>query len=285
MIVSGLDSGMGNQMFQYAVGFALARERNDKFCIDISQFKYNQRPYALDCFNISADIFHTSSAHSNTKFFRMLARMERLMRMGIFSTVFYKEKPEWHYKYHDFNDVKSAKSVYLSGFWQNYRYFDGFRDEIRKEFSIKEDVIGDYAKKLIERVSGVESIAIHIRRGDYLVCDGWLIDENYYRTALEEVLKQIDRKKAKIYLFCEDKEYAEKLFEGIPYELVTCQTKLSDIEEFWVMRNCKHFVVANSTFSWWAAYLGNDAGSIVYAPVFKQWTEEFYPENWNTIKA
>lgn len=280
MIVSGLDSGMGNQMFQYANGYALARERNESFFIDISQFKYNARPYSLGCFNISAQCFSIQPAKKDTKFHRAITRLKRLSKMGFFQSAFVREKEENYYKYRPAQFIKN-KSIYLSGFWQNYRYFHNYRDELKKEFSFNTKLISKECLQLSQKVTSCNSLAIHIRRGDYLLCDNWLLEDTFFVKALE-IADQLLPYRTLLYVFCEDVGYVKKLLQNRKYVLVTEAYHLNDIEEFYVMSCCQHHIISNSTYSWWAAYLGDDS-SLTIAPIYKHWTRDYYLPEWKTI--
>lgn len=280
MIVSGLDSGMGNQMFQYAAGYALAQERAEPFFIDISQFIYNARPYCLNCFNISAEYFTVQPALKDTKVHRAIARFNRLYKMGLFHSAFICEKKENYYLYKPEQFIKN-KSIYLSGFWQNYRYFHHYKNDLKKEFSINMAHISNECRQVSQEVNASNSLAIHIRRGDYLQCDNWILEDVFFVKALEKAYKlipgQID-----LYVFCEDVEYAKSLFKKQKYTLVTEAFHLNDVEEFYVMSRCRHHIISNSTYSWWAAYLGEDSG-VTIAPVYKHWIKDFYLPEWETI--
>ena len=86
----------------------------------------------------------------------------------------------------------------------------------------------------------------------------------------------------KLFIFTDDKEFVRERFHLCEYELVE---DVTDLEEFVLMQQCKHHIIANSTFSWWAAYLSENKGGVVFAPVADMWTEDFFLPQWNCVKA
>lgn len=282
-VVTCLTGGLGNQMFQYAIGYSVAKRNNDDFYIDISQFEYGKRKYALGDFKISAKTLNVKPATKNTKIHKMFARMRRLGKTGLFTTKFFQEDPDKIYEY-AYPNIMYKHSIYLNGFWQSWRYFDEYRDELLNEFIYTSDRIGGEGyDELVKEVSTCESVAVHIRRGDYVECDGWLINPQFYKDAIARIHECI-KGKLKFFVFCEDEKFARQLFGNMDYTMITGKFGLSDVEEFCVMSACKHKIISNSSFSWWAAYLGmQDADCMVIAPAFKQWKKEFYLPIWRTI--
>lgn len=278
-VVTCLTGGLGNQLFQYAMGFSVANYNDDEFFIDVSQFNYGTRKYELDQFNISAKKLDVRPATQNTKVCRMFARIRRLSKTGILRTKFLQEDPDKIYDY-AYPKIKYRHSVYLNGFWQNWRYFNDYKELITNELTLKSITGG--GQMLIEQVKNEESVAVHVRRGDYVACNGWLINPQFYIEAINKIRTEIEGK-LKFYVFCEDKDFANKLFIDLDYEMITGKYGITDVEEFCVMSACKHKIISNSSFSWWAAYLGKQEDSCIVAPVFKQWRKDFYLPNWNTI--
>jgi hypothetical protein len=285
-----LSGGIGNQLFQYAAGRALADKFNAKLYLDKSFFlKSPNRKYLLDEFNI-IDNFITKKEIIRTF----------LCRKQNFSDLFRNENSiiessankfiEAEYSYNsDFENVKP--SVVLEGYWQSEKYFIDVSDKLKSEITLKTPLdsrLIDLKNKLIS----LNSVAIHLRRGDYISnkeinqIHGTCGDE-YYLKAFEE-LKETESEISP-FIFSDDKEAAvsfqKKLGIGI---IVSNEVKANDIEEFHLMSCCKHFVIANSTFSWWAAWLSNNDTKIVIAP--RKWfndetknDSDLIPKNWRRI--
>lgn len=288
MVVSDITGGLGNQMFQYAAGYALAKKNNDSFKVDISHLTKDYqkaskvavpREYQLEQFEVSANILPTLHIPEHNKLQKGIGRLYRYFRMGsLLGTKFILDQDAWEYQ----PDLMQQKgSVYLCGFWQSWKYFDSYRDDIRKEFQIKKDALSEKAWNLIH--AGGNTVGIHIRRGDYKLCDNWLIEASFYTKALK-VLKKKHGEDMEILVFCDEGGFAEQLFQdekNIRY--ITASKEFSDFEEFAVLSGCKHHIISNSTFSWWAAYLGEQQCAEVIAPVFRQWKDAYYPDNWIKI--
>lgn len=284
-VTTCLTGGFGNQLFQYAMGYAISKDNNDELFIDTSQFKYDKRICQVNKLNISAKDLEVKPATKDTAIYRMFARLRRLSKTGLLTTKFFQEDSSkiWEYSY---PNIQYKKSIYLNGYWQNYKYFDKYREDLLKEFSPKVGELGDVALTLIENIKQENSVALHIRRGDYIDCDNWLIDESYYKLAIEKMNTKLNGKRAIYYVFCEDEDYAKELLAGKDYILVTGKYDLNDFEEFFVMSGCNNHIICNSTFSWWAAYLHNNENEkehFVVAPTYKHWTNTFYLPQWTTI--
>lgn len=282
-IVSGLIGGLGNQLFQYAFGYALSRVKNDRFYIDITGFMHQHRKFELDAFNISARIISVNPIIKDERVYRILAGLVRLSKTGFSKTILNEDSA--NYNKFAYKNIMYKRSIYLSGYWQNWRYFNQYRDELLVEFSPKSGFISKEARDMIQQVSSENSAAIHIRRGDYLNLDGWLINPIYYLKAIE----QMEYKKGKrlnYFVFCEDTHFADNLLQGSNYQLITRGNYISDFEEFLVMTACSNHIISNSSYSWWAAYLhSNPINHTVIAPMYKQWVREYYLPEWICIEA
>lgn len=288
MVVSDITGGLGNQMFQYATGYALAKKNNDSYRVDISHLTKDYqkaskvavpREYQLGQFEISAEILPTLHIPEHNKLQKGIGRLYRYYRMGsLLRTKFILDQNAWEYQP---NLMQQKGNIYLCGFWQSWKYFDSFRDEICKEFRIKKDALSGKAWGLVQAEGN--TVGVHIRRGDYKMCDDWLIDTSFYTKALK-VLKDKYGQDMEVLVFCDEAGFAEQLFqEEKNVHYITASKEFSDFEEFAIMSGCKHHIISNSTFSWWAAYLGTREENTVIAPIFKQWTSDYYPNSWMKI--
>ncbi len=291
MIGIDISGGLGNQLFQYATAFAVAKTKND--AIRLQVFSYNFqfqkhfnltiREFQLNKFDLNPSIDSFTIEYSDSILGKIFARIRKMKSVGrIYNTKFYKEKNPYQFE----NDIFNySMNEYLVGFFQSWKYFDQYRNEIKKQFVLKDEFISDSAKKICNECMNQNSIAIHIRRGDYVHTTDWLIDEKFYLESLREIEKK-HKENLNIYVFCDQEGFAEKLFseyKNIVY--ITALKKYTDIEEFWIMKSCQNHIISNSTFSWWAAYLCENSNQIVYAPIYKQWSEEYYLPTWNKINA
>lgn len=281
MIFSQATGGLGNQMYNYAMGYALAKKYSEEMILDISAYKYSPRPFVLDSMKLSYPCKSIFAPLANNKLGRMFARAIRIAytnRYGVCKWI--KEQESSRNKYFDY-DFSHRSSLYIEGYWQNYRYFDDYREELWDEFAPKDDILSVECNELMSRIGSEESVAIHIRRGDYEAA--WCIGDDYYSKALSLISERVSL--AKYYIFCEDLDVANEYIKLLPNATyVTKKYQLNDIEEFFVMSACKHQIIANSTYSWWAAYLNRNRRKCVVAPVTMQWGKEYYPLDWKIVE-
>jgi hypothetical protein len=292
MFYIGLQGGLGNQMFQYAFGRAASIESGIPFSLDISKFgnegpKYTQRSFTLQHFNIQTPIataseiakFHTPRAD----FFRKIKKRLRQKDDHVFN-------PEL---------LRVKKGQYLEGFWQSEKYFKNHADTIRREFSLK-NTLGSEAKQVLTQIEdlkskGVETILIHVRRGDFVSNKASLsllgiLGDNYF----SEGVKQIDNvlnqngntSPRHIFFATEDPEWVKQNITPDHDSTIISRPGIYDFEEIILMSACNHFVISNSTYSWWAAWLSHNTNKIVVAP--KIWmqgnpnvkTDDLVPTEW-----
>ena len=275
MIIMNIRGGMGNQLFQYALAYTLSKDQNTTMIQDLSQYaKGYFRGYQLDKFQIS----HKESFAVTDKN-RLLSILKRTIKIGR-PYLFIKETKG--YTTYDENVVVPRKlSTYYMGLWQSNKYFDKYREELAKEFQPNftfSKAANDLKEKIVQ---DQESVAVHIRRGDYIQVNG-CISLNYYKEAISEIKKKWS--KARFYFFSDDIEWVKNQFGfGEEFIYASDSERINDLEEFFIMSAAHKHIIANSTFSWWAAYLNLEKTNVVYAPEVANWRGYFYPEEWNLI--
>lgn len=282
MIYSQATGGFGNQLYNYAIGFALAKEYHDEFTLDISPYRFSPRPFVLDRLTISGHVDSLCPPMRDTRLCRMLARALRILSSNRHGRCrWIKESPETRNQYGNY-DFSHKSSLYLEGYWQHYQYFNKYYAELCKEFQLKEEYISDNCSALLEKCAMENSVAVHIRKGDYEAA--WILDDSYYKEAFSLIKEKVSE--PCYYIFCEDISYVRKHYGSLPNAVfVTGEYSLSDLEEFFLMSKCRHQITANSTFSWWAAYLNTYPGKTVIAPEYMHWTKEYYPDNFIVLPA
>lgn len=282
MIYSQATGGFGNQLYNYAIGFSLAQQYGDEFTLDISPYKFSPRPFVLDQMTISGKVVSLFPPMKDAKLSRMMARVLRILatnRYGLCRWI--KESPETRNQFGSY-DFSHKSSLYLEGYWQHYLYFDSYRDLLCKEFQLKEEFISESCRRLINQVQSEDSVAVHIRRGDYEV--SWVLNDSYYHEAFAFMNDKL--KNPRYYIFCEDIPYIKEHYGYLADAVfVTGSFSLSDMEEFWLMSKCSHQIIANSTFSWWAAYLNTNPKKLIVAPEYMHWGKDYYPTDWHVIRA
>lgn len=294
MVVVQLTGGLGNQLFQYAAAKALSLQHKTSLLLDVSSFMRSELPelevprdFELSYFEGVKETTVNTCFLQNDKnyFFLKEKRIERLLpnyRRGV-----YKE-PYYHY---DANFFKTRSNVFLKGGWQSYKYFQKFRQQIIPSLQIKKDIVNgvaDFASDL--RSEGV--VSVHIRRGDYLrkpIILEWhgIMNRDYYIKAFEKIAKKTSIKRV-LYFSDEPEWVSSELIPVMPGEIISNSISGNQYQDFFLMQNCAHNIIANSSFSWWAAYLNPNPGKIIVAP--QRWfnkapydTKDLIPENWIRI--
>lgn len=296
MIIVRLSGGMGNQMFQYAFGRALSLKHNVPLKLNIQTFldqadrpfakNFAVRKYDLDVFNIKAEI-----AESNDiPFLHRMYWKGGLMLVidAVRRRIFFPKGKEQSFRFNN-KYLSLNKDAYLIGEWQSPKYFAGYEDIIRSDFSLNTTISEDI-KKLGEEIRGCNSVCLHVRRKDFVgnSLHDTGIGQNYYTQSLVKIQKksQIDR----VYVFSDDIGWCENNL-SFDYPVTFVGENYAGEKQtghFWLMQQCKHFIICNSSFSWWAAWLSTNPDKIVIAP--KKWfndpsinTEDLIPENWIRI--
>lgn len=278
MIVIKIKCGLGNQLFQYALGSALS-DKEVVVKYDLSWFgNYNEkdvpRDLAIDEFKIDMPLATTAEIDS--------------VRPNKLQLFFEKARGKFilnhHYSYNA--GILKKKNAYLDGYFQSFKYFEVIRDKLLNEFQLVKGY-SELANALKTSIEGeVDSVAIHIRRGDYATIRedyNGLCGMDYYKKGIDLIKAKVSN--IKLFVFSDDIEWTRTNLDfGLPIEFVS-RPGLTDAEELLLMSLCKHQVIANSTFSWWAAWLNQNPQKIVVAP--KNWlvaakidTKDLIPGNW-----
>lgn len=274
-----ISDGLGNQMFQYAFAYALARKTGAQVLIDPLFWGTSLRKYQLEEFQVTNTKRLVSKVWDYTLGFgpRNGRRFKDRYRQHLIRKKyrFIQEKKIMQY---DDSVWNQAESCFYMGFWQTPRYFEAYYDELKREFTRKSGLSAK-AMECQTRIRTGVSVALHIRRTDYVRQEGnATLKFDFYEEALRKMQSQLGD--FQLYVFTDDKTFVKENFRLRDYVLID---DVSDLDEFELMRQCDHHIIANSTFSWWAAYLGENKGGIVYAPCTGIWSEEFYPKEWNLI--
>jgi hypothetical protein len=179
-------------------------------------------------------------------------------------------------------------NLYLDGFWQSERYFVGIRDVLLKEFTFKAAPDEENAKLLVS-IASQNAVCVHIRRGDYVTtmhgqAKHGVCGLDYYQAAVARIRKIID--KPAFFVFSDDPAWVNANFPRMnPMTIVSHNVGKTDAEDLRLMMTCRHFITANSSFSWWAAWLGQFPQKTVIAP--RRWyakqdqcDKDLVPESW-----
>ncbi len=294
MIIVRLWGGLGNQMFQYSLGYSIAKKKNSNLLLDTRFYtddyiKKNphftkQKPNILE-FPIEYKKETNLGGEYKLISFLQNRTISRIIRIpGRFCI-----KADNGIKY-----VKETRldvdrvvlenpydDAYYDGYWQSEQYFEGFKDEIKRQLIITNKAIED--EVITNYIDKTNAVSVHMRLGDYgkkrrkLANYNYVISPEYYIKAMDEIKTEVGD--VKFFIFSNNIELARRLLDDkYDYVVVNEDRHITDIEEFMVMSRCKHHIISNSTFSWWAAWL-NDSG-ITIAPDMVFGNKKILPERW-----
>lgn len=269
-----LMGGIGNQMFQYAFGKVLSKKFNCKILFDTSYFDdmiadkngLPSRYYELGIFKNINPEFASKELVSEYEKKSFLPKIFCSI-LGIpYYKYFVREKNA--FKYEEKLLQKSGKVLY-EGYFQNENYYKDIKESLKKDFELpplKEN--DEYNINLFNRIKNTKnSVFIHLRRSEYVNL-GMDISKDYYQNAVKYISERIEN--PHFFVFCaEDADYVKKEFDiGCDFELVgeSNTTRENFYENMRMMMTCEHAIIANSSYSWWAAYLSDFNGKIVIAP-------------------
>lgn len=162
-------------------------------------------------------------------------------------------------------DVYKTKKPYIDAIFLHLSYFSEIEDIVRESFVFQ--CIDERNKKIADRMSSENSVSLHIRRGDYLNIPQYAVcDEDYYTKAIEHIKLSVSS--PKFYIFSDDPEWCKQFIDGfdVEYEIISHNTGVDSYKDMYLMTQCRHNIIANSTFSWWGAWLNNNTDKIVVGP-------------------
>ncbi len=259
--------GLGNQLFQYTFYKYLEKKSGHKVLLHTDFFKNidsfeeaTKRKLGLDRFD--CDFVAVSGFIS----------CEKLVK-------------ESDYK----DSMLSQDEVFFSGYWQNKRFFLEVMDDIRKDLLLKDENIQDEVKELAKELRAVDSVAIHFRRGDYLSEQNKKIftslSVDYYQKAIAQLAER-NGADLKGYIFTDEPEYVSGIIDQLGSIDIKLMPVREDYEDLYLMSCARHHIIANSSFSWWGAALGDTESGITIAPA--KWyvdgrTPDLYLRNWISI--
>lgn len=292
MIITKLIGGLGNQMFQYALGRHLAEKHHALLKLDISGFEtYTLHKYALGTFNIQESFASPQEIKSLTRLKAgILKKIIRRIAGGppLLAASHVIEQRRFHFSP---DILELPDNIYLEGSWQSEKYFSAIADVIRREFTVKSHQTGK-DKELAEQITAHESVSLHIRRADYIsnphtqqihgVCD-----MAYYSQCIEQLSQKVNA--PHFFIFSDDPEWAcANMKLHYQYTIVDHNKADKNYEDLRLMSLCKYHIIANSTFSWWGAWLSPYGQKIVFAP--QRWlkseayeVDDLIPAQWIKI--
>jgi predicted Zn-dependent protease len=282
MVIIKLKGGLGNQMFQYAAARQLSVLHNVELKLDLSFLEkdntdYTKRYFELDNFKINSSIASVEEvARLNKKSLKNIisGKYVKELKLGPFSI-----KPH------------TKKDCYISGFWQSTTYFRNIEKLLKNEFEFKEPVYDSFFSDIKSKILDTNSVSLHFRRGDYVTnkranFSHGVCSIEYYQKAVNYIAKRINN--PTLFIFSDDIHWVKCNFKTTLPAIFVEQKNESLHTDFQLMSICKHNIIANSSYSWWAAWLNNNSTKIVVLPRIwfrNKWKQifiakDFIPKQW-----
>ncbi|MFC1711411.1 alpha-1,2-fucosyltransferase [Patescibacteria group bacterium] len=273
MIIVRVSGGLGNQMFQYALGRRLAHFHQSALKLDVSIFKtYKLHDYCLKHLNIIENI----------------ASLEEIVRLKKKRWIFRLGKQFVKQRFFHFDPkiLDLPDNVYLKGYWQSERYFKDIEGIIRKDFSFKKRPDKNN-KNILKKILKSNSVSIHVRRGDFVVKGCGTCGISYYKKAINLIKNKVAG--PVFFVFSDDPDWCKvNLNINKNMTFVDFNSRDKNYEDLRLISSCKYNIICNSTFSWWGAWLNKNKNKIVIAP--KKWfnnltidTSDAVPKTWLQI--
>ncbi len=295
MIAIRLKDGLGNQMFQYALGRRIELETNQRVIYDTSSFKWNfyKRAYALDVFKLTADVSDFDERRDlfyvepRSPFYRKFLR--RLKRLGWTELRKYEEK---HFHYDP--GCLGLDQAYLDGYWQSEKYFSDYRDELVKDFTIRDELISETCLKYASEIGANSSVSVQLRLMHGFSLSGeedpgtvaffGACGLDFFNQCFERVEKLL--RDPVYYVFSDNIPMAREILKSKNCRYVE---GLKDYEDLYLMTRCRQNIISNSSFGWWAAWLNPNPEKKVFAPA--KWFQksgvhdlkDIYAAGWEVI--
>jgi hypothetical protein len=284
MITVYLGGGLGNQMFQYAAARTLAARHRTNVRLDLYAYRKaprnfddpEGRPFALGGFALPG------SEVAGRAYGRVMRHRRRIanprLRRFVMPHLFKEKRTAYEPTLYDPDFEHLPDGTYLWGFFQSFRYFAEAATQIRADFTAKDPAMlvrVDAALRGIRRAAR-PLVSLHVRRGDYLRFEGLFVEPHQRRAAMDQF------RDADFLVFSDDLAWCRSNVQG---ENVFYSPFESMLEDFWGMASCDHNIIANSTFSWWAAWLNPKPDRIVVAPARGEADDDddFYPSDWRLV--
>lgn len=266
MLMIQMTGGLGNQMFQYAM-YQELKSRGKEVCID-DFTKYDGQethPKSIEM------VFGISYSKGNIKEYNRLTDSSKMFLKRVKRKVFGRKQKVYQetdaLKYTE--GVYELNDAYLIGYFQSEKYFINVQDEIRKQFIFDESLFTEKTKEYLQLINESNSVSVHIRRGDYVKDKfapiyGGICTTEYYKGAMQYMREKLQN--PKFFLFTNDPEWVKDNMLEDDCIVVECSDESTGYLDMMLMSNCKHNIIANSSFSWWGAWLNSNAEKIVIAP-------------------
>ncbi|MEM1318948.1 MAG: alpha-1,2-fucosyltransferase [Bacteroidota bacterium] len=289
MITVRLKGGMGNQMFQYAFGRQLATQLSTDLQLDLTALLDRNRGKDFVYRNYDLDIFHVQPRFAlNPEMLRSFYKIKSSLVTKFCRKLVERghkviKEPHFHVD-QQLLDQPQNNALY-DGWWQSGKYFEGVADTIRQEFQFKHPLL-PASESLMQQIKGSNAVCLNVRRTDFLKVDNLnTTNKDYFIKAAKYISERVES--PHFFIFSDDIAWCEGNLElDQPTTFVHHDVKGIKFGNYMrLMKACKHFIIPNSSFAWWAVWLNEYSDKIVIAP--KNWfndpqfdTSDLVPEDW-----
>lgn len=293
MIFVQIKGGIGNQLFQYAVGCYASKLNNSEICLDYSGIKVGSlikqlgikksfafRDVQLECFSIDKHASVSSIVNYVANEIVNRADKGKGCVSGKIARLVSEEGEDCREDHSDMLNLKDGeKNLILSGYWQNMHYIEPIRIELIRQFQLAIPTGKQYFE-IRKRIAETNSIGVHVRRGDFVAL-GWDKGADYYINAMNCIRDMLPY--ARFYIFSDDPSWArEQIVDSRDCEQVVLEEDHSDVKEFDLLRSCRHQIISESTFGWWAAFLNDNPEKHVCIPF--DCRGDIWADDWQRIE-
>lgn len=292
MVISKVIGGLGNQMFQYAAGRALSLGRAQPFLLDVSGFAcygLHQGFELQRVFNCPVATATESDVRSILGW-QLMAGIRRVVArpsLAVLRCKGFVVEPHFHF----WPEIKNVpQDCYLQGYWQSEKYFQEVASVIRSDFTFKASLM-DRNAELAEQISQTNAVSLHVRRGDYAKnpktkATHGLCSLDYYQAAIQHISEKVEQ--PIFFIFSDDMAWVrDNLKIDLPCQYVEHNHGAESYNDMHLMSLCNHHIIANSSFSWWGAWMNPDPEKIVVAP--RKWfvdnrnVADLFPLSWEVL--
>ncbi|QDO81998.1 alpha-1,2-fucosyltransferase [Shewanella psychropiezotolerans] len=286
MKIVNVVGGLGNQLFQYAFYIALKQQFNEEVKLDISQFNDYKlhNGYELEL------VFQLGETYSTKKEVEAIYSKNSTLPQKILRyfqrKIKVEERRKHEFQYKNVLVGLENKNVYFRGYWQSYKYFEAVEETLRNTLKFP-PVSETNNLELLNKIKNHNTVSIHVRRGDYVGHStlGGICTTTYYKNAINLINQKVD--KPLFIVFSNDIVWCEEYLSLQDAIFVDWNTEEKSYRDLQLMSSCNHNIIANSSFSWWGAWLNNKPNRIVIAP--DKWIQgveyinDLIPSTWNIV--
>lgn len=288
MIRTIIQAGFGNQLFQYATAYALSKEMGQELELDISFFdyvkkksSYNARVNNLDKLRLDNPIFiNEPDQYWKYRFGAKICFPRSKKIKGANIPIIWEDVANCRKDQSHLFAKDISMGVVLFGFWQNFVYFEKHIMDLKRQF-VPNYILSTETNNVLNKIRSTVSVGVHVRRGDFVTL-GWAKGAEYYDQSMKWVLAQISDPDCRFFIVSDDYLWAKEQFEGREnVSIVNINSTTKDIDEFFLLSSCKHQIISESSFGWWAAYLNTNPDKFVVVP--KDADGNIFERDWRKI--